>query len=98
MMMVIYRNKGIQRLFAGRMERAFLAYSCFFCKLLGYIMCWNSGDYAKDFRMSLYLGGEIFDVTAQPMQLDNHLFLRQGAGLQGHAVFKQVLINFVVKK
>lgn len=45
--------------------------------------------------MSLYLGGEVFDITAQPMQLDNHLFLRQGAGLQGHAVFKQVsVLNF----
>ncbi|EJW78833.1 hypothetical protein WUBG_10258 [Wuchereria bancrofti] len=42
--------------------------------------------------MSLYLGGEIFDITVQPMQLDNHLFLRQGAGLQGHAVFKEKLV------
>ncbi|EJW84873.1 hypothetical protein WUBG_04219 [Wuchereria bancrofti] len=40
----------------------------------------------SDGTMSLYLGGEIFDITVQPMQLDNHLFLRQGAGLQGHAV------------
>ncbi|VDK87038.1 unnamed protein product [Litomosoides sigmodontis] len=46
----------------------------------------------SDGTMSLYLGGEIFDVTAQPMQLDNHLFLRQGAGLQGHAVFKEKLV------
>lgn len=38
--------------------------------------------------MSLYLGSEVFDIMVQPMQHDNHLFLRQGAGLQGHAVFK----------
>uniref|UniRef100_A0A0R3RQ82 RNA polymerase-associated protein LEO1 n=1 Tax=Elaeophora elaphi TaxID=1147741 RepID=A0A0R3RQ82_9BILA len=44
----------------------------------------------SDGTMSLYLGGEIFDIMVQPMQLDNHLFLRQGAGLQGHAVFKQI--------
>lgn len=48
--------------------------------------------------MSLYLGGEIFDVMVQPMQLDNHLFVRQGAGLQGHAVFKQVsVLSFLPK-
>lgn len=46
----------------------------------------------SDGTMSLYLGGEIFDITVQPMQLDNHLFLRQGAGLQGHAVFKEKLV------
>ncbi|CAG9532460.1 unnamed protein product [Cercopithifilaria johnstoni] len=46
----------------------------------------------SDGTMSLYLGGEIFDVMVQPMQLDNHLFLRQGAGLQGHAVFKEKLV------
>ncbi|KAM3717279.1 RNA polymerase-associated protein [Dirofilaria immitis] len=50
------------------------------------IVRWSDGT------MSLYLGGEIFDVMIQPMQLDNHLFLRQGAGLQGHAVFKEKLV------
>uniref|UniRef100_A0A915PJL6 RNA polymerase-associated protein LEO1 n=1 Tax=Setaria digitata TaxID=48799 RepID=A0A915PJL6_9BILA len=48
------------------------------------IVRWSDGT------MSLYLGGEVFDIMVQPMQLDNHLFLRQGAGLQGHAVFKQI--------
>ncbi|KAL3985362.1 Leo1-like family protein [Acanthocheilonema viteae] len=50
------------------------------------IVRWSDGT------MSLYLGGEIFDITVQPMQLDNHLFLRQGAGLQGHAVFREKLV------
>ncbi|VDN05254.1 unnamed protein product [Thelazia callipaeda] len=50
------------------------------------IVRWSDGT------MSLYLGGEIFDATVQPMQLDNHLFLRQGAGLQGHAVFREKLV------
>ena len=35
------------------------------------------------------LGNEIFDVTKQPLQGDfNHLFIRQGTGLQGQAVFR----------
>ncbi|VBB25839.1 unnamed protein product [Acanthocheilonema viteae] len=51
------------------------------------IVRWSDGT------MSLYLGGEIFDITVQPMQLDNHLFLRQGAGLQGHAVFRQEIVR-----
>ncbi|OZC09765.1 Leo1-like protein [Onchocerca flexuosa] len=56
------------------------------------IVRWSDGT------MSLYLGGEIFDIMVQPMQLDNHLFLRQGAGLQGHAVFKQVsVLNFLTR-
>merc|ERR1712211_164 len=42
--------------------------------------------------MSLYLGDEIFDVTKQPLQGDfNHLFIRQGTGLQGQAVFRTKL-------
>uniref|UniRef100_A0A915CIA6 IBB domain-containing protein n=1 Tax=Parascaris univalens TaxID=6257 RepID=A0A915CIA6_PARUN len=41
--------------------------------------------------MSLFLGSEAFDVQVQPMQHDNHLFMRQGAGLQGHAVFKKLV-------
>ncbi|VDK51219.1 unnamed protein product [Anisakis simplex] len=45
----------------------------------------------SDGTMSLYLGNEVFDVQTQPMQHDNHLFMRQGAGLQGHAVFKEKL-------
>uniref|UniRef100_A0A914REM6 Uncharacterized protein n=1 Tax=Parascaris equorum TaxID=6256 RepID=A0A914REM6_PAREQ len=34
--------------------------------------------------MSLFLGSEGFDVQVQPMQHDDHLFMRQGAGLQPH--------------
>jgi len=42
----------------------------------------------SDGTMSLYLGSEIFDVHLQPIQDHNHLFVRQGAGLQGQAVFR----------
>lgn len=46
----------------------------------------------SDGSMSLYLGDEIFDVTKQPLQGDfNHLFIRQGTGLQGQAVFRTKL-------
>lgn len=43
--------------------------------------------------MSLHLGSEIFDVHKQSlMQGDhNHLFIRQGTGLQGQAVFRTKL-------
>ncbi len=42
--------------------------------------------------MSLHLGNEIFDVYRQPLQGDfNHLFIRQGTGLQGQAVFRTKL-------
>ena len=38
---------------------------------------------------SMHLGNEVFDVTKQPLQGDfNHLFIRQGTGLQGQAVFR----------
>ncbi|MFH4978562.1 hypothetical protein AB6A40_005271 [Gnathostoma spinigerum] len=50
------------------------------------IVKWSDGT------MGLYLGNELFDVSVQPMQKDNHLFMRQGAGLQGHAVFKDKLV------
>lgn len=47
---------------------------------------WSDGSY------SLHLGSEIFDVHKQPLQSDfNHLFIRQGTGLQGQAVFKTKL-------
>ena len=37
----------------------------------------------------MHLGNEVFDVTKQPLQGDfNHLFIRQGTGLQGQAVFR----------
>jgi len=44
---------------------------------------WSDGSY------SMHLGSEVFDVTKQPLQGDfNHLFIRQGTGLQGQAVFR----------
>ncbi|CAH0390368.1 unnamed protein product [Bemisia tabaci] len=46
----------------------------------------------SDGSMSLYLGSEIFDVYKQPLQGDhNHLFVRQGTGLAGQAIFKTKL-------
>uniref|UniRef100_A0A914WLA8 RNA polymerase-associated protein LEO1 n=1 Tax=Plectus sambesii TaxID=2011161 RepID=A0A914WLA8_9BILA len=45
----------------------------------------------SDGTMSLYLGNEIFDVHLQPVQDHNHLFVRQGAGLQGQSVFRTKL-------
>lgn len=50
------------------------------------IIKWSDGS------MSLHLGNEIFDVYKQPLQGDhNHLFIRQGTGLQGQAVFRTKL-------
>jgi len=50
------------------------------------IVRWSDGSY------SLHLGNEIFDVHKQPLQSDfNHLFIRQGTGLQGQAVFRTKL-------
>lgn len=47
---------------------------------------WDDGS------ISLHLGNEIFDVYKQPLQGDfNHLFIRQGTGLQGQAVFRTKL-------
>lgn len=46
----------------------------------------------SDGSLSLHLGNEIFDVYKQPLQNDhNHLFIRQGTGLQGQAVFRTKL-------
>lgn len=41
--------------------------------------------------MSLHLGTEIFDVFSMPMQDHNHLYIRQGTGLQGQAMFQNKL-------
>jgi len=50
------------------------------------VVKWSDGS------LSLHLGNEIFDVHKQPLQSDfNHLFIRQGTGLQGQAVFKTKL-------
>lgn len=44
------------------------------------------------FSMSLHLGEEIFDIHTMPIQGDfNHLFIRQGTGLQGQSIFKTKL-------
>lgn len=46
----------------------------------------------SDGSMSLYLGSEIFDVYQQSQGGElSHLFVRQGTGLQGQAVFKTKL-------
>ncbi|XP_040563641.1 uncharacterized protein Atu [Lepeophtheirus salmonis] len=46
----------------------------------------------SDGSLSLHLGSEVFDVYKQPLQGDfNHLFIRQGTGLQGQAVFRTKL-------
>jgi RNA polymerase-associated protein LEO1 len=46
----------------------------------------------SDGSLSLHLGQEIFDVYKQPLQNDhNHLYIRQGTGLQGQAVFRNKL-------
>lgn len=46
----------------------------------------------SDGSLSLHLGDEIFDVYKQPLQNDhNHLYIRQGTGLQGQAVFRTKL-------
>ncbi|CAJ0936980.1 unnamed protein product, partial [Mesorhabditis belari] len=47
------------------------------------IVKWSDGT------MSLYLGGEIFDIEMRPMLDHNHLYLRQGAGLIGQGVFDE---------
>ncbi|ESO04390.1 hypothetical protein HELRODRAFT_79298, partial [Helobdella robusta] len=41
---------------------------------------------------SLHLGNEVFDVYTMGLRSDyNHLYVRQGLGLQGQAVFKTKL-------
>ena len=51
----------------------------FFCR-------WSDGS------TSLYLGNEIFDVHKQSLHGDfNHMFIRQGTGLQGQAIFRTKL-------
>jgi len=42
----------------------------------------------SDGSMTLHLGAEMFDVAALPLHDHSHLFLRQGAGLEGQAIFK----------
>ncbi|XP_064393046.1 RNA polymerase-associated protein LEO1-like [Halichondria panicea] len=50
------------------------------------IVRWTDGS------MSLYLGGEIFDINKQILSGEySHLFVRQGTGLQGQAVFRNKL-------
>ncbi|XP_050997537.1 RNA polymerase-associated protein LEO1-like isoform X1 [Acomys russatus] len=50
------------------------------------IVKWSDGS------MSLHVGNEVFDVYKAPLQgYHNHLFIRQGAELQGQAVFNTKL-------
>ncbi|MEL7308603.1 MAG: RNA polymerase-associated LEO1 family protein, partial [Pseudomonadota bacterium] len=50
------------------------------------IVRWSDGS------MSLHLGTEIFDVHVMDTLSDyNHLFIRQGSGLQGQAIFRSKL-------
>ena len=39
----------------------------------------------------MQVGSELFDVSSMPLTDHNHLFIRQGTGLQGQAVFRQKL-------
>ena len=46
----------------------------------------------SDGSLSLYLGNEVFDVHKQSLHGDfNHMFIRQGTGLQGQAIFRTKL-------
>ena len=46
----------------------------------------------SDGSLSMHLGKEIFDVHVMQLHGDfNHLFVRQGTGLQGQTVFKTKL-------
>merc|ERR1719370_1263592 len=50
------------------------------------IVRWSDGS------TSLHLGSEIFDIQKLPLAGDfNHLFIRQGTGLQGQAIFRNKL-------
>lgn len=54
----------------------------------------SNARYVKwsDGSLTLHLGNETFDVYRQPLLGDhNHLFIRQGTGLQGQAVFRTKL-------
>lgn len=45
----------------------------------------------NDGSMVMQVGSELFDITSMPLTDHNHLFIRQGTGLQGQAVFQQKL-------
>jgi len=45
----------------------------------------------SDGSIVMQVGSELFDVTSMPLTDHNHLFIRQGTGLQGQAVFTQKL-------
>lgn len=50
------------------------------------VVKWSDGS------MSMHLGSEIFDIQQMPLKGDqDHLFIRQGTGLQGQAVFRTKL-------
>lgn len=45
----------------------------------------------SDGSMSMHLGNEVFDVQVMPVNDHNHLYIRQGQGLVGQAVFNTKL-------
>merc|ERR1711976_1048472 len=45
----------------------------------------------NDGSVMMQVGSELFDVTCMPLSDFSHLFIRQGTGLKGQAVFKQKL-------
>lgn len=45
----------------------------------------------SDGSISLYLGSEILDITEKSMGEYSHLFIKQGSGLQGQAIFNTKL-------
>jgi len=45
----------------------------------------------SDGSLSLQVGSEIFDVSSMPIKDHSHLYIRQGTGLQGQAVFENKL-------
>ncbi|KAI2653979.1 RNA polymerase-associated protein LEO1 [Labeo rohita] len=52
------------------------------------IVKWSDGS------MSLHLGNEVFDVYKAPLQGDhNHLFIRQGTGLQDSATHRKMTLS-----
>lgn len=62
------------------------------CEQLPLCTFHSSYTFLSCHSMSLHLGNEVFDVYKAPLQGDhNHLFIRQGTGLQGQAVFKTKL-------
>jgi len=56
----------------------------------------------SDGSLSLHVGSEIFEISSVPIKEHSHLYIRQGAVLQGQAVFenkwtfRRVLYDIVI--